>query len=328
MKVFNVNCYPSCSEPKIVSAIQKLLPCIDITRLRSSFFLNGNGNEKDEFQQLINAARNIQNSQGKGSGIVDGNEYNDESGNATFMHNVFGFFSLMTEEADAICPNIPVFSSPQISINNSAGWNHEQSLLQFVKTNITGKGLGKNILKGLGIDDVIDNTIDEIERFAGLAGWSARVSPYFSLANNPFSDRPRLNIEIKLINDTIDNAINNAKFLDVFIRGALIGTKTARETGGIGNSFFSSWMPPCVFNVGLKYGITNNPPKDYVKRYFFCTLEASVTPEGIMRSLPKGNERVPDAYDVKLNFNSLMPDTIDTWRGGFLKHMGGQDDFI
>lgn len=323
-----LNCFPECSEPRIVNSLKALLPCIDITRFTSSFLLNSDGLdskvEQDKFDDLIAKAKAIQSNKGKVSNLTLADANVDE--NVTFMQNLFGFISAMTETADAQCFDIPIINSPQIAINNSSGWTHEQSLLQFIKTQLTGKGLGAILLDATGWKDIVNGAIDEIERFSALAGLSARVSPYFSLLDQPFNDKARISAEIKLINDSESHAIANATFLDYFIKGALISSKEGRRTDGEGTTmkFIGMWQPPCVFNVGLKYGTTNGtPPAKYVKRYFYCTLEATVSPEGLMRKLQNGN-RVPDAYSVNLNFTSLLPDTIDTWRGGFLKHLGGK----
>ena len=90
--------------------------------------------------------------------------------------------------------------------------------------------------------------------------------------------------------------------MNYFVKGSLIGTDKARK-GQAGTGRFGMWNPPRLFNVYVKFG-ADTPP---IKKLHLCTLDATVTAEGIIR------RGIPDAYTVKFSFTSLLPDTLDAW---------------
>lgn len=340
----SVNCFPSCSDPKIQQSLLAMSPCIDIVRLKTSLPLQTNDGQSSksnsfELNKLLNFAKDLvskddegketakegQVTLGQNIGGLSMDYTATKSDNINFLDNFYGFFSMMSADADRYCNNVPIISSPQIKVNTSNGWKNEQSLLSFVK-NISNSGAIGGLLQAINLSSVVNGVIDEVERIGGMAGWSPRIGPYFSLTDNPFGDRPSLNVEIKLINDTETAAMDNSMFLDQMLRNSLIGTTRAHRGGGDGienfgsvdgSSLFNSWRPPKLFNVGLKFGAggaQDGGKTIYVKRYYLCTLEATVQPEGLFRSA-KFAGRIPDAYSVQMNFTSLMPDTLDLWSG-------------
>ena len=349
-----VNCFPSCSNPSIQAGLVAMSPCIDIVRLRTSLPLQANTGEKSDsnvgkLNTLLDFAKTLskpdeedegkekpqaaQVQVGDNIGGFSSDYTKTKSDQIHFLNNFYGFFSMMTAEADRYCYNVPIISSPQIKVNTSNGWKNEQSLLSFVKS-ISNSGAIGGLLNAINLTSVVNGVIDEIERIGGMAGWSPRIGPYFSLTDNPFGDKPSLNVEIKLINDTEEAAMQNSIFLDQMLRNSLIATGRAARGGVDGidnfgtvdaNSLFNTWHPPKLFNVGLKWGAdsaTGSSGAIYVKRYYLCTLEATVQPEGLFRKCISGG-RIPDAYSVQMNFNSLMPDTLDLWSGyGFSFGLG------
>lgn len=320
LKDINVNCFPQCSEPKLIEFIKKLNPCLDITILSNTEFLLQGNNNSDRLEQLKTKAQELRTAQ-QASADNQTQPISNEMTRITnkmsndgvsFMDNVYGFISMLTAHTPITCYDIPIMKSPQIHLNNSSGWTKEQSLFNFIKS-LSKQGIAGIALKAFKLNDIVSEGLDEIERLSALRGWNPRISPYFSLTDNPFSDIPRIQADIKLINDSPSTAEMNHDFLNTFIRGAVISTTTARNSDGrdSGDAFLEHWVPPRLFNVGLKFGATGGAPTEYVKRYFLCTLEANVSPEGVMR------KNIPDAYDVSLSFTSLIPNTLDSWGGKF-----------
>jgi len=303
-----LNFYPQCSEPKIIEHLMKLNPCIDIVQLDTSLMTEG------IIDKIINMAKNLRGEKDNARGKITAASSKKVSEDTEEMHafrTIYGFLGMMTATRGRDYIDIPIFNSPQIKTNNDSGFKHEQSLLSFVK-NLTTQGLLGILAKGAGVADVLSGGIDEIERIAGFVGWSPRIGPYWSLSENPFNERPSIQTEIKLINDSATAAKNNSKFLDEVVKESLVATGSARKKGKSGSGF-GRWWPPKLYNVGLKWGATGQIGPNYVKKYYMCTLDAAVTAEGVVRN------GYPDAYSVNLGFSSLLPDTLDAWTGGFEK---------
>ena len=332
------NCYPRCSNPTLIRNLKALNPCIDISVLRTSFPFEDFGKAKD-MAKLINVYKGAQAQATQNSGLtieqttgegkdqktenVDASSFTEDSeiGNLngqaisssdasiSIFGNLYGFISLMSAYTEKICSGIPIFSSPQIRVNNGMGWKKEQSLFNFIQTilnNSPAGSIAKALLgdKGSNIAAGIANSIETI---GAMAGWSPRVSPYFSLKDNPFGSTPSLSVEIQLINDCVESVQANSNFLNTIVRETIIGSATARDKGkGTDSRFWMRWYPPKLFNVGLKFGAN---AKQYVKRYHVCTLESTVESVGVIRN------GIPDVYKVNLTFSSLMPDTLDMWTG-------------
>lgn len=331
------NCYPRCSNSTLIRNLRLLNPCIDISVLRTSFPFQDFGKAK-ELVKLIDVFKGSQKeeaSRNKNSQIHydvttgEGEDKKTETKDASEIEiddniskdavsstdaavsifgNLYGFISLMSAQTEKVCANIPIFSSPQIRVNNGMGWKKEQSLFGFIQSIISGNGPGSiigSVLSDIGVN--VEGILNGIETIGGMAGWSPRVSPFFSLKDNPFGSTPSLTVELKLINDCVDSVQRNSQFLNTIVRETLIGSATARDGGGETNSrFWMRWYPPKLFNVGLKFGANAT---SYVKRYHLCTLESTVEPIGVIRN------GIPDVYQVNLTFSSLMPDTLDMWTG-------------
>lgn len=338
MKLETPNCYPRCSNSDFIRNLKMLNPCIDLSILYTSFPFEDFGKAKKLTTKLIdiykgnlgkatsgnNNQNNFQiettNEEGKtetidSSSLSDGNLDPVTQGSdkqVELFHNLYGFISLMSAHIESFCLDIPIFSSPQIRINNGNGWKKEQSLFGFIQSIINGEGFGSIIGSVLGkagknTANLFNSAMNGLETLGGMAGWSPRVSPFFSLKDNPFGSVPTLQVNLTLINDCENSVKVNADFLNAVVRKSLISSHSAKNQGtSTSNDFWMRWTPPKLFNVGLKFG---SNAKSYVKRYHLCTLEASVEPKGVMR---KG---IPDVYEVTLTFSSIMPDTLDMWTG-------------
>lgn len=292
-EIKSVNCYPQCVNPDIVPKLQSLNPCIDVAVMHSETLLAGSGGENAEkLKKLITDRKQFATNDGK---VPDWK--------VSVFDSLYGLLSLMTASIQCFYQDIPIKSSPQIHINNGAGWKPTQSLTKFVQS-LLNEGIAGWFTHGTGINGIIDAAASSIDTWGGFLGWSPQVSPYFSFKENPFSNKPSLNIEIVLINDNNITAEQNAEFLNLVVRDALVASGTARaEKRPTTSSLLNRWYPPKLFNVYLKFGSHKRP----VKEFHLCTLDATVTAEGVIRG------GIPDAYDVKLNFTSLLPDTMDLW---------------
>lgn len=142
--------------------------------------------------------------------------------------------------------------------------------------------------------------------------WSApldwKLSPYSSIVKKRYSV---CKLNFTIFNDTLEHLAINLAFIWMF--GAT--TKATTDTVLI--------RPPYLYTVEIPGGF----------RYKYCTCSFSITPIGTMRRLsnfsgstkntittlftnmfgfevnPKAIEYVPDAYNVQIEFNSVLPDT-------------------
>lgn len=331
---YKINCYPACPKnPDIITNMLKLTPCIDITKFNTStLFKDFESTDKatkrlSELANLLNKASEERGGD-KISPVETDNEgkptntYSDDLGwfadgikenntSATAFSSYYGFFSMLSTKVDSEAKNIPIASSPQIGIDNGAGWAPIQSLFQFLKS-VTEGGLIGQLTQALGVKGLVSGTINSVEFISGLFGLSPQITPYFSFKNDPFQNKPSITVTLNLINDTKVSTELNALFLNCMVRDSLIGSQKAAEgKGKENNGIWHQWVPPKLFNVGLKWGCSDTEGP-YVKKFHLCSLNATVEPKGIMR------HGIPDAYSVSMSFKSILPDTIDLWMdGGF-----------
>lgn len=332
MQELTVNCYPNCSEEEIVKNLLKRNPCIDIGvvhtdtlfQWRSGYHTGKNiidsiikffqeqtvkYTDKGTKEQEFGADTAIFNLTSNSLNFEDGSNINNikkKSQTDQFgrFEDIYGFLSLLSGNTVIIFKNIPICSSPNISVTHGAGFENEQSLFSFIQSaiNTGGKILG-------GASGLLGGITGALEWFTGLFGVSPRLSPYFSFKANPFSATPSLSVEIKLINDSNKSLKDNNAFLNEVIRNSLIRSSTFSQFGtSTTGSIWNRWVPPRLFNVSLKFGCDGN----VVKRFHLCKLTSTVTAEGLVRKKNRIGT-FPDAYSVTLNFQSILPDTGDTW---------------
>lgn len=336
------NCYPNCSNNFIKETLIQLNPCIDIAILKTSMllqgvdesliktftkFLSGFGKDRELF---TNKPKPV-----TGSNVADLDYLDDFKVGG--MSSIYGLFSLLSTITKGVYHDIPIFSSPNIRIDNGAGWKNTQSLNTFIQTLATTGTIGKLIEAKTGDTgkSIIGGVGGSLEALAQLTGWDPQVSPYFSFQANPFSYCPEFQVEIQLINDCVDSVKRNADFLDAVIKNTLIGTGTARASYGTnyGWHLTSRWWPPQLLTVGLKFGAES---MQYAKIFHLCTLSASVEPKGLMRELTMYNAfgnglvvKVPDVYTVNMTFRSILPDTLDAWsNSGFPGITGANSAYL
>lgn len=326
MATYTVNCYPDCSKKFIRENITNANPCIDISIIRTEALLqfqNGNIVDADKaLDKLISTYQTATSAKGKekNSGFAAlsdsaalknlGQSSNliatggiGQADNFGRFSDLYGFLSLMSGALTDSFINIPIFSSPNISVSHGNGFENEQSLFSFIQSIINS---GSKFFGGAA--GLIGGITSALEWLTGLAGVSPRLSPYFSFKANPFSATPSLSIETKLINDSMQHVKDNNLFLKSVIKDTLIRSSTYDSTGAATTgSILNSWIPPKLFNVSLRFGVGGS----IVKRFLLCKLTSSITPEGLMRI--KNGMSFPDAYSISLNFQSILPETGDTW---------------
>lgn len=126
------------------------------------------------------------------------------------------------------------------------------------------------------------------------------ITPQFKPDGN--SNSPNIDIELDLINDTLDSAKNNTKFVY-----SLIGKNRWLQHGIIQSS-------ASLYDIKLPSGI----------RYFMCSGAFTCDAKGSMRYIDgfhtigkNENILIPDAYTLKLSFKSLLPDNFNTFFWSF-----------
>lgn len=316
VKIDTPNCYPECSDNNIRNHLLWHNPVIDISVLRTSMLLQdeakGNQSVLKYFQELF---QGFHDEKVRNDGIITGID-----NHVGVLTSLYGFLSLLSAHTEATCQNIPVFSSPNIKIDNSNGWKESQSLFSFIQS-LTSNGAIGQLVKGLGAEGIVSGVVGGLEMIAQFTGWDPQVSPYFSFQNNPFSSKPELAVQLQLINDTEENAEKNANFLDVMIKNSLIGSEESRQTYGHSYSTYpilNKWYPPKLFTVGLRFGKMNT----FCKIFHLCTLSAGIEPKGIIH-----DNGIPDAYTVEMTFRSILPDTLDAWCDGEFPNPFGENKY-
>lgn len=295
MSARNPNCYPQCTDEKIVEKLLELNPCIDITIMNMGLLLESEkGNVTGEkLLQLINLFKD-RNYGGTGN-----------SENIEFLQNVYGFYSMMSGSVDGEpYKDIPIFSSPNIQVQHGSGYRNEQSLYTFIQNVWSGSEF-KNFIDKSGWGNIVSGIGSSLVKISEFAGISPRLSPYFSFQDNPFGNNAQFTAEIKLINDSEDAAQYNNVFLNTVVKNTLVRSST-------GEGAWSSWLPPKLFHVSLKFGKGGK----IIKKFNFCKLSSDIQPVGLMR-YSEGGTKFPDAYNVRLSFTSTFPETVQTWEGEF-----------
>lgn len=342
------NCYPSCTYNGIPEYLLDRQPCIDITVLDNAMLLQNrlgsNIASRDIILTLQTAGFNLDSSQNQYGMEVDKNNQNrlrasealsnvtenslegraenlqdtlanlmtettEENDVFHLMNNLYGFWSLLSTSMIGEFCDIPITSNQiQVKTNNNGGFKDSQSLFSFIQSFLKGDGLLASFLQFGNIGGIANGLMNDLETFGAWFGWNPRVSPYFSFKENVFGNKPILNVSTHLINDSREAIKNNAKFLNTLVKKSLIGTETAKQTNSLSkSSLLGEWRPPNLFTVGLKFGKNGK----YIKKYHLCTLDSTVTMDGVMRKVNK--RRIPDAYIINMAFKSIIPDTVDAW---------------
>ncbi len=128
-----------------------------------------------------------------------------------------------------------------------------------------------------------------------LKTMGAFTTPVFN-PNSGGGQPQTLTIEVDLFNDTESKARANTEFIKTLV-------------------VRNMWLQYGIFQTpGALYDIKIGKGDDYFNAMYMCTGEFTISKKGVMRSL--GSFFVPDVYNVKATFSSLLPSNVNSYLFG------------
>lgn len=127
---------------------------------------------------------------------------------------------------------------------------------------------------------------------------AAFTTPMFN-PNSGGGQPQTLTIEFDLFNDTRDKALANTEFVKTLL-------------------VRNMWLQYGIFQTpGALYDIKIGSGNTYFNAMYMCTGEFTITKKGVMRKM--GSFFVPDVYNVKTTFSSLLPSNVNTYLFGSIE---------
>lgn len=289
-------CFPECTNAKILSQLEILIPHLTIFKYNTGTF-------PEVFQNFINGLHSLS------MGSIGHDKDQDDTLNELYGKLVKSisntalppsinllFCSLPCEPDCKI--RLPITSSP-LSINSQLdhGWKANQSIFDFIKKQLGGSGFsstfgklfggnGESVLK-LGTD-----VANLTENLMHIFGRDIQLGPYWSIGEGALDNRQSLSFSTILVNDSKEHYDGNAEVLrKLFVESQ----PNALED----NDSMFRIKPPSIFDIELDTCTAGK------KKYFLCAGQFSCEPKGRYFK-----NKIPEAYSLSLTFNSLIPDLL------------------
>lgn len=181
---------------------------------------------------------------------------------------------------------LPIMSTPNLEVKIGAGWEPASSLWTLV-SKLAPQGLGP------------------IATFISYLGKDIQYGPMFN-TKSLMDTKPSFSVTTYLVNDSTAAAKTNSTILRRLLITALPAARAFNSTGDRWQEFKSGlqrtldFSPSALFNIDVGIGLSSTQS---LKKLFLCTADISVKPHGIYR-----DGRIPEAWELTINFTSLLPD--------------------